>query len=214
MFVRSVLCLSVLCLCVLSVYHAAGQTQDVDPMPGYSWPTVYDAEPTLAQYWVTVSCLKPRRMLASVIEGGPTLTQLLFKASCQYYSQHEVGLLTPVEWILASTGEAGPTFNRHWVGVGMYSPPAVSTNLLSTTKPANTRRWTSACLMLGQHRRWWASIVPALRKRLVLAGSVYKPHCVWHIGVVPKRNNKFCLIHSPQESFTNIIYKSHWHYIY
>ena len=54
LFVRSVLC-----LCVLSVYHAGGQTRDVDPMPGYCWPTVYDAEPTLAKYWVTVSCLTP-----------------------------------------------------------------------------------------------------------------------------------------------------------
>ena len=26
-------------------------------MSGYGWHTVYDAEPTLAQYWVTVSCL-------------------------------------------------------------------------------------------------------------------------------------------------------------
>ena len=34
---------------VLSVYHAGGQTRDV-----------YDAEPTLAQYWATVSCLAPR----------------------------------------------------------------------------------------------------------------------------------------------------------
>ena len=36
------------------------QTRDVDPMSGYCWPTVYDAEPTLAQYWDTVSCLTPR----------------------------------------------------------------------------------------------------------------------------------------------------------
>ena len=50
---------SVLCLCVLSVYHAGDQTRNVDPMPGYCWPTVYDAEPTLAQYWVTVSRLLP-----------------------------------------------------------------------------------------------------------------------------------------------------------
>ena len=48
---------SVSCLCVLSDYHAGGQTRDVDPMSGYCWPTVHDAEPTLAQYWVTVSCL-------------------------------------------------------------------------------------------------------------------------------------------------------------
>ena len=28
---------SVLCLCVLSVYRAGGQTRDVDLMPGYRW---------------------------------------------------------------------------------------------------------------------------------------------------------------------------------
>ena len=39
---------------VLPIYHAGGQTRDVDPMPAYCWPTVYDAEPTLAQYRVTV----------------------------------------------------------------------------------------------------------------------------------------------------------------
>ena len=39
--------------------------------------------------------------------------------------QHKV--LTRAEWILACTGDAGPTFNRHWVGVGLYSPPAVCT---------------------------------------------------------------------------------------
>ena len=52
--------------------------RDGDPMTGYCWPTVYDAEPTLAQYWVTVSCLMPRQMWARVTDGGPTLTQPLF----------------------------------------------------------------------------------------------------------------------------------------
>ena len=66
---------------VLSVYYAGGQTRDVDPMSGYCWPTVYGAEPALAQYWVTVSCLTPRCIWASVIDEGPTLTQLLFKSS-------------------------------------------------------------------------------------------------------------------------------------
>ena len=89
-----------------------------------------DVEPTFAQYWVTVSCLTPRRMWASITDSGPILTQLLFKASCWYYSQHEVGLLTTVEWILASTGDAGPTFNRHWVSVGLHC---------HTRSPANTR---------------------------------------------------------------------------
>ena len=46
------------------------------------------------------------------------LTQLWFKASC-WYHQHEV--LTTAEWILHSTGDAGPTFTRYWIGVSLYS---------------------------------------------------------------------------------------------
>ena len=44
-------------VCEFSVYPAGAQTRDVDPMAGYFWPTLYDAEPTLAQYCVTMSCL-------------------------------------------------------------------------------------------------------------------------------------------------------------
>ena len=111
-------------------------------MSGYCWPTVYDAEPTLAQYWVTVWCLTPRCMWASVTIGAPTLTQLLFKASCGYYSQHKVRLLTTVEWILVSTGDAGPTFTRHWVGVGLH--------YLTCTQQT---RGVEPVLVL-----WWASV--------------------------------------------------------
>ena len=73
-FVRSISFVS-----VRSLRHAGGQTRDVDPMSGSCWPTVDDAEPTLAQYWVTVSCLTPRWMWASVIDGGSTLTQPWFQ---------------------------------------------------------------------------------------------------------------------------------------
>ena len=66
---------SVLCLCVLSVYHVGGQKRKVDPMPGYCWPTFYDAEPTLAQYWVAVSCLTPRWMWATLNVAPATLAQ-------------------------------------------------------------------------------------------------------------------------------------------
>ena len=76
----------------------------------------------------------------------------LVKASCRNYSQHEVGLLTTVEWILASTGDAGPTFNRHWFGVGLHC---------QTCSPANTGRWSSAAgsvdkphLCFAHHRVW------------------------------------------------------------
>ena len=36
--------------------------------------------------------------------------------------------------------------------------------------------------MLGQHRRQWARIGPALGQRLVFAGSVERPHCVLNIA--------------------------------
>ena len=49
--------------------------------------------------------------------------------------------------------------------------------------------------MLGQRRRQRARIEPTLGQRLVFAGSILKPHCVSYIGVVPKRNNKYRLLH-------------------
>ena len=45
--------------------------------------------------------------------------------------------------------------------------------------------------MLGQRRRQWASIGPALGRCLVFAGSVDRPHCVSHIAVVPEQNNDY-----------------------
>ena len=68
--------------------------------------------------------------------------------------------------------DAGPKFNRHWVCVGLHC---------HTRSPANTRLWTSAGFMLGQRRRWWARIGPALGQRLVFAGSVDRSHlCFAH----------------------------------
>ena len=77
-----------------------------------------------------------------------------------------------VEWILASTSDASSTFNRHWVGVGLHC---------LTRSPANTRRLTSAGFMLGQRRRRWSRIGPALSQCLVFAGSVGRLHlCFVH----------------------------------
>ena len=110
------------CVSVLSVYHAGSQARDVDPISGYCWPNVYDAEPTLAQYQVTVTCLTPRCMWASVKDSGPTLTQLLLKASCRYYSQHEVGRLTTVQWIQANTGDTVPTVSACTASLAAQQP--------------------------------------------------------------------------------------------
>ena len=37
--------------------------------------------------------------------------------------------------------------------------------------PGNTGRWVDAGLLLGQRRRWWANIKPALSQCFVFAGS-------------------------------------------
>ena len=65
---------------------------------------------------------------------NPALVQSIVPVppACRY-RQHEV--LTSAEWILDSTGDASPTFNRHWVGVGLYSPPAVSRPACYWTQP-------------------------------------------------------------------------------
>ena len=114
-------------------------------------------------------------MWASVIDSGPTLTQLLFQNILRwYYSRHELGLLTTVEWILASTGDAGPTLTRHWIGVGLHC---------LTRSPANTRRLTSAGFMLGSVAdggpdldQPWVNI-SCLTVLTVLTGHI----CVLHI---------------------------------
>ena len=91
--------------------------------------------------------------------------------------------------------------------------------------------------MLGQRRRRWVRIGPALGQRLVFAESVDRTHCVSHIAgcediktvaqMIEPKNDLFAVdiknglhnikIHSlccSQEPFNNINYKSHSHYIY
>ena len=73
---------------------------------------------------VGVKCISP--MPGHVYDAGQHLNGIwavytMWTHTCNY------DVLTRTEWILASTGEAGPTVNRHWVGVSLYSPPAVST---------------------------------------------------------------------------------------
>ena len=130
---------------------------------------------------------------------------------CTRSRQHEV--LTRAEWILASTGDAGPTFNRRWVVIGASSwHYQIRCYWMQASKPeALNQCWLDvgpASQMVSQH---WISI-----------GST--PHVCWGCwpatlsfahGVVPKRNNKSRLMHSlycPQKPFNNINY--HWHYIF
>ena len=152
---------------VLFIYHAGGQKRDVDSMSVYCWPTVYDAEPTLAQYLVTVSCYvgQRHRRRASI---NPAFVQSIVQVLQLAWSRP-----TDYGWMDTSQHwRRCPTCTRHWVGVALHC---------LTRSLANTRRWTSAGFMLGQRHRRWARIGPALGRRLVFAGSVDRPHlCFAH----------------------------------
>ena len=96
------------------------------------------------RHWPTISSVLGG-MWASVTDGGPTLTQLWFKAWWPYRQY-------------AGT----PGLDKHCTHViQMFSVYWVERT------PANTRRWTSGGLMLGQRHRRWASIGPAFGQRRV-----------------------------------------------
>ena len=170
---------SVLCLCVLSLYHAGSQTRDVDPMSGYCWPTVYDAEPTLVQYRVTVSCLTPRWMWARVTDGGPTLTQFRFKASwpyckyagpfCMYVVYDRPGRHEAVAQCWYSVGPHSAALELRCTGVGWryilfcYDDDGGYCSVDTMLRP-------SLDLVPGLRRRWWISIESALGLCLSFAG--------------------------------------------
>ena len=87
-----------------------------------SWTNVGPPSTTLAQHQPSIGLLcrfcRHAECGPASHSGGQTLTHFLFKASC-WYCQLEV--LTRAEWILPGSGESGPTFNRHWIGVSLYS---------------------------------------------------------------------------------------------
>ena len=57
-------------------HRHAQQARDIDPMPGYCWPTVHDASPPLSQQWINALCLLRQDMTyARGAEGvaGPSM---------------------------------------------------------------------------------------------------------------------------------------------
>ena len=169
--------------------------------------------PVLGYHVVFGATLNVRQHHRQWANINPALVQSIMPVptACRY-CQHEV--LTRAKWILASTSDAGPTFNRLCVGVGLYLPPAVSTTTPACywTQLALNQCWFDtgpASQTVGQH---WTSI----GSTSCLLG-VLTSHIVFRTTVQgSKRNNKFRLIHSlycPQGPFNNINYKSHWHYI-
>ena len=102
---------------------------------------------TLTQYWPNVG--------TNIYDADQTLAHYWVTVSCL---AHRAGTASMKYW-LGLNGYC-PTFNSHWVGGGLYSPPAVTTSRPARS-PANMRRWTSAGLMLGQRRRMvqhWVSV--------------------------------------------------------
>ena len=162
---------------VLSVYHTGGQTRDVDPMLGYCWPTVYGAEPTLAQY-----CMGYRVVFDATLNVGqrhrrraninPAFVQSIVRVLQPAWNR-------PTDYGWMDTSK----HRRRWPNI--YQTFGRCRLEMPDPQPANTRRWNSAGFMLGQPRRRWAKIGPALGQRLVFAGSVdtshlcFEHHRVW-----------------------------------
>ena len=111
-------------------------------------------------------------------------------------------------WMWASITDGGLTLIQLWFKAACWNrqhevPPRAEWILASTVDAFNWHWAVPACTR-RQH----------YQARVLLNAAADKPHCLSHIGVVPKRNNKLYLIHGlycPQEPFNNNNFKSHWH---
>ena len=116
---------TVLCLCVLSVYHAGGQTRDVDPMSGYCWRrsaiisqvlgylVVFNATPNVGQRHRRRANINPA-LVQSIVTVPPTCRYLLYV--CGLWSSQQARSLRPVLvqcW--PTVCDAGSALNRRWV---------------------------------------------------------------------------------------------------
>ena len=129
-------------------------------MSGYCLPTVFDAQPTLAHYWVTVSCLKPRWMWTSVTDGGPTLTQLWFKASWKASWPYRC-------WY--SVGPQSAALDRRCTGVG-WTYILFCCDDDGGLCSVDSTHWPSVDLVTDRRRGRWTGIESALGLFLLFAG--------------------------------------------
>ena len=95
----------------------SASTQDIDPMLGQRWTSVYNAGPTLPQHWINVSCLLGYEHIN------------VYKYYCTYICFND----------------AGPTLPQHWINVScllghdhiMY----INTTILIFTTPIDKSDW-------------------------------------------------------------------------
>ena len=137
------------------------QTQDSDPLSFWCCPIVYDAGPTSKQHWHNFSCFL---WGCGVIFAETVLDQL-----ARYAGPMLVQCSTAVY-------DVGPTLNQHWANVScllcsvLWNEVSVwgwPTCKHTTVIMTNTRSSPSAGLMLGQRRRRWSNLNPALGERLL-----------------------------------------------
>ena len=92
----------------------------------------------------------------------PTITQYLLNAYCSplylYASNYRP---------LCSVSPNDQKLVRRWLNAGEYN--LLELYRTSTQQPTNTRRDPNAGLLLGQRRRRWNTIHPALAKHIVFA---------------------------------------------
>ena len=119
------------------------------------WFTVCEAAPTLTQCWVNIFFFawqqshQIRDVDARLAWSWPTVCDV-----CPALAQLAAQFLNC---------DAGQTLSQHCINVSCF---------LGRPKyhPAITGRWPNAGLMLGQRRRRWLSINPALGQRLMFYG--------------------------------------------
>ena len=124
------------------------------------WPTISPVFGYRVVFSATLNVCQHHRRQANII---PALVQsiLTIPPTCMY-PQHEV--LTRTECILASTGEAGPKFNRHWVSVAFNRQQYWAIPDKQTKHVYNICRMSAQCL-------WWRpNIVQMLYKCFVSTG--------------------------------------------
>ena len=154
-------------------YRAGVQTRDVDPMLAHCLQCWANINPVLGYHVVfgaTLNVGQRHRQRANI---NPALVQSILPVppACRY-RQHEV--LTVTEWILASTGDAGPALDRCRLVIAASSKQyQLLLNAAQQTwgvKPVLVWCWASVAddgLALDQHR-----------VNVVFAGSVDKPHYI------------------------------------